>query len=258
MAQATYSAPVNALLSLGETQLKKWPDYLKQFNWEAADIPELIRMATDLELNWADSDSLEVWAPAHAWRSLGQLRAEAAIKPLVSIFNAMEDCDWFREEMPEVFGLIGPSGIAEAAQFLANPDNLFSSRWMSAEILVKIGQQHPSSRAECLSVLVEQLNRYSKNSLELNGAIICAIIHLEGIEAAPSIEAAFSAKRVDTSIPGDWVDVQYALGLATRAETFALRRHVDAEHLESKATKLRGSTVGFGQSPKASKKGKKK
>lgn len=258
MVQTIYSAPVDALLSLGETHVHKWPDYLKQFNWAAADIPELIRMATDSELNWADSESLEVWAPVHAWRSLGQLRAEAAINPLISIFNEMDDSDWFREEMPEVFGLIGPCAIPATAEFLATPNKLFSSRWMSAEILVKIGQQHPSSRDECVSVLVKQLEQSSKNSRELNGALICAFIDLEATEAAPLIEAVFSANRVDTSIPGDWVDVQYALGLITRSEVYDLRNHVDTEHLGAKATKLRESTVGFGQGTKRSAKGKKK
>ena len=258
MVQTNYSAPVDALLSLGETHIHKWPDYLKQFNWTAADIPELIRMATDSELNWADSESLEVWAPVHAWRSLGQLRAEAAINPLISIFNEMDDSDWFREEMPEVFGLIGSCAIPATAEFLATPNKLFSSRWMSAEILVKIGQQHPSSRDECVSVLVKQLEQSSKNSRDLNGALICAFIDLEATEAAPLIEAVFSANRVDTSIPGDWVDVQYALGLIARSEVYDLRNHVDAEHLGAKATKLRESTVGFGQGTKRSAKGKKK
>lgn len=66
MAQTTYAAPVDVLLSLGDKQLSKWPDYLTQFNLTTADIPELIRMATDSDLNWADSEGLEVWAPLHA------------------------------------------------------------------------------------------------------------------------------------------------------------------------------------------------
>jgi hypothetical protein len=258
MVQTTYCAPVDALLSLGETHVNQWPDYLKQFNWTAADIPELIRMAIDSELNWADSESLEVWAPVHAWRSLGQLRAEAAIKPLISIFNAMDDSDWFREEIPEVFGLIGPSAIPATAEFFTTPNKLFSTRWMSIEALVKIGQQHPSARDECLSVLVQQLEQSSKNGRELNGAIISALIDLEAIEAAPLMKGIFSANRVDTSITGHWVDVQHALGLITRSEAYDLHNHVDAEHLGAKATKLREATVGFGREIKASTKSKKK
>lgn len=258
MVQTTYCAPVDALLSLGETQIHKWPDYLTQFNWTAADIPELIRMATDPGLNWADSESLEVWAPIHAWRSLGQLRAEAAIKPLISIFNAMDDSDWFREEIPDVFALIGPFAIPATAEYLATPNKLFSSRWMSAETLVKIGQQHPSARDECVSMLVQQLERSSKNGRELNGALICSLIDLEAIEAAPLMKVIFSANRVDTSIPGDWIEVQLALGLITRSEVYDLRNHVDAEHLGAKATKLRESTVGFGRGTKAFTQSKKK
>jgi hypothetical protein len=258
MVQTTYAAPVDALLSIGDPHGRQWPDYLTQFNLTAVDIPELIRMATDSDLNWAASESLEVWAPLHAWRSLGQLKAEAAIKPLISIFNEMDDSDWFREEMPDVFGLIGPTAISDLAEFLANPNSMFSSRWMSADALVKIGQEHPSAREECLGRLSQQLAQYSKNSRELNGALICALIEFEGREAAAIMEAAFSAKRVDTSMAGDWLDVQRSLGLLTKSEVYDLRKHVDTEHLGAKATKLRESTGGFGGVMKASSKGKKK
>jgi HEAT repeat protein len=258
MVQATYSAPIDALLSIGAPHGTKWADHLTQFSLTAEDIPELIRMATDSDLNWAESESLEVWAPVHAWRALGQLKAEAAIEPLIAIFNEMEDSDWFREEMPDVFALIGPTAIPGLAEFLANPNNLFYSRWMSADTLVKIGQEHPSARDECLGRLVRQLEQYSKNSPDLNGALICALIHLEGKEAVATMEAAFSAKRVDTSMAGDWLDVQRSLGLLTKLEVYDLRKHVDTEHLGTKATKLRESVMGFGQGMKASSKKKKR
>jgi HEAT repeat protein len=258
MVQATYTAPVDALLSIGETHRLRWSDYLTQFNFTAADIPELIRMATDSDLNWDDSESLEVWAPVHAWRSLGQLKAEAAVTPLIAIFNEMDDSDWFREEMPDVFSLIGPTAIPGLAEFLANPNNMFSSRWMSADALVKIGQKHPSAREECLGRLIQQLEQYSKNSRDLNGALMCALIEIEGREAAATMEAAFSTKRVDTSFAGDWIDVQGSLGLLTKSEAYDLRKYVDTEHLGTKATKLRESAVGFGQGMKASSKGKKR
>jgi len=56
-------------------------------------VPDLIRMALDDELYWADSDSLEVWAPIHAWRALGQLRAEAAVQPLTRLLARIDDFD---------------------------------------------------------------------------------------------------------------------------------------------------------------------
>src|SRR5438093_123369 len=73
-----YKDPVARLLTLGDARpVKTWPNYL-ELGLSREHVPELIRMATDDELNWADSESLEVWAPIHAWRALGQLRAEEA------------------------------------------------------------------------------------------------------------------------------------------------------------------------------------
>lgn len=77
----SYPPPVDKLLTYGDCRnFRDWPDYLALgFTHEHVD--DLIRMGTSEELNWADSDSPEVWAPIHAWRVLGQLKAEAAITP---------------------------------------------------------------------------------------------------------------------------------------------------------------------------------
>ena len=75
MTISTYTEPVSKLLSYGDCRnFKEWPDYL-ELGFAREHVPDLIGMATDEELNWADSDSLEVWAPIHAWRALGQLHS---------------------------------------------------------------------------------------------------------------------------------------------------------------------------------------
>jgi HEAT repeat protein len=257
MDSAPYTPPVDALLNYGDTRRQKWPDYIARYSFTAADLPELIRMATDAELNWAESESAEVWAPVHAWRALGQLKAEAAVEPLIAIFNEMDESDWFREEMPEVLSLIGPVAIPKIAEFLADSKNLFYMRWVCTEALAQMGQAHPNSRDECIGRLVKQLEQHSKNSRELNSAVICALLDLNAKEAAAQIEAAFKAKRVDTSITEDWLEVQKSLGLLTASEVKALRNHVDTEHLGAKATKLNQSTTGFGQVIKSGQKKKK-
>ena len=61
-------------------------------------------MLKDEELTWADSDSLEVWAPVHAWRILGQPQAIEAINPLLDILRESE-------EIPYVYGMIGEDAI---------------------------------------------------------------------------------------------------------------------------------------------------
>ena len=84
MSTANYPPPVDKLLTFGEcSPSPEWPDYLA-LGLGSEHVPDLIRMAIDEELNQAASDSLEVWAPVHAWRALGQLHAEAAIEPLLS------------------------------------------------------------------------------------------------------------------------------------------------------------------------------
>src|SRR5262249_22490558 len=118
-----YSPPVDQLLSYGEVEhssREDWPDY-QQLGLGPEQIPDLIRMATDQELRWADSESQEVWAPLHAWRTLGQLRAESAIEPLLREHETLiEDDDWALEELPEVFGLIGPAALPPLAAYLAD------------------------------------------------------------------------------------------------------------------------------------------
>jgi len=115
-----YSPPVDKLLTYGDCRdLRKWPDYL-ELGLTQEHVPELIRMAIDDDLNWADSDSLEVWAPIHAWRALGQLKAEEAIEPLMELFHELEDSDWVGEELPVVYGMIGPEAIPQLATYLSD------------------------------------------------------------------------------------------------------------------------------------------
>src|SRR5207247_2747483 len=101
----SYAPPVDKLLTYGDAHEhggnpQDWPEYL-ELGIGREHIPDLIRMATDEELRWADSESLEVWAPIHAWRTLGALHAEAAIEPLLSLLKEIDenDDDWVQEEL---------------------------------------------------------------------------------------------------------------------------------------------------------------
>ncbi|GAB4155404.1 MAG: hypothetical protein Fur0046_35330 [Cyanobacteria bacterium J069] len=259
MAPTLYSPPVSALLHIGDKRLRlrqKWIDYAKEYGFTAEHIPELIQMAIDQDLNWASSESLEVWAPVHAWRALGQFKAEAAIEPLLSIFNEMEDGDWFLEDMPEVFALIGPAALAPVKAFLENPENLFYCRWAAADILVELGKAHPEVQADCIATLEQQLEQFSKNGRDFNAVLITSLLRLEAEESAPIIERAFAAKWVDESICGSWIDVQRDMGLLSRQEIYKLLHNVDAEKLRAKAPKLLSDPAkGFGAA--ASKKTKK-
>src|SRR6266851_6658308 len=122
MTDTRYASPVDQLLTIGEADLlaiKEWPDYLA-LGIGPEHIPDLLRMANDEELNNAESDSVEVWAPVHAVRVLGQLRDESTIEPLLKLLTVYEDEGWVHEEMPGIFELIGPAAIPGLSAYLAD------------------------------------------------------------------------------------------------------------------------------------------
>lgn len=225
MTLETYSHPVNQLLTFGDCfKIKYGTNYLEKFGFTPEDIPELIRMAVDPELNWAKSDTLEVWAPIHAWRSLGQLRAQEAIDPLISIFDEIEDIDWTSSEMPPVFKQIGPAAIPSLAAYLAKvgPDEYHLE--IAASSLSEIGTEYPETRDECVKMLTEKMANFQENSPILNGFLISDLIDLEAVESAQVMQSAFAANCVDELIVGDWDEVQFLLGLGPRKKRKQIQR----------------------------------
>lgn len=215
---AEYRKPVDVLLTLGDLQesYHQWPDY-SEYGIGTEHIPDLIQLVTDSELHWADSESLEVWAPIHAWRVLGQLRAAEAIDPLLNLFHELEEDgwgDWVGEELPRVFGLIGAAAIPALTAYLADTSRGISPRISAAHALAEIGMSHAEAEeAACIAALTQQLEIFGKNDRELNGFLISYLVDLQAIETAPLMQRAYAAGRVDEIVMGDWEDVQVALGL---------------------------------------------
>ncbi len=217
-----YSSPVDSLLTYGSClELHEWPDYLP-LGFAPEHVPELVRMATDEDLHFADSDSLEVWAPVHAWRVLAQLRAEAAITPLVghlSHIDEDDEDDWTPEELPYVFAEIGPAAIPELAAFLADEQHGVYSRTAAANGLQHIAEEQPTTRDEVVAILIRQLEQFDDQEENFNAFLISALVELKAVEALPVIERAFAAGAVEEFVMGDWEDVQIEFGLKTERET---------------------------------------
>ena len=216
-----YSPPVTKLLTLGDPRkIPTWFSY-STLDLKAAHISDLIRMALDDDLHWADSDSREVWAPLHAWRALGQLQAGEAIEPLLTLLSRIDEFndDWVGEDLPKAIGLIGQAALEPVARYLADPDHLLWARVAASTSLVEIARRYPDLREQCVTSLTQQLSRFNELDPILNGSIISDLVDLRAVEAAPVIEQAFAAKRVDISILGDWEDTQIELGLLTKRLT---------------------------------------
>jgi hypothetical protein len=210
-----YAEPVSKLLTMGDCRGQpEWPDYLA-LGLGPEQIPDLIHMVEDEELHWADSESLEVWAPLHAWRALGQLSAEAAVEPLLGLLWRIEELedDWVGEEIPVVLGMIGPAAVPKLAEFLADPLQGLWARVAAAHALAEVGQRHPDARDDCVAVLSGALDGFADHDPSLNALLINYLVDLKAVEAAPQMEKAFAADSVDISVLGDWEDAQIALGL---------------------------------------------
>lgn len=221
-----YTPPVADLLTLGDVrQLGDQYNYLAH-GFTPAHIPELQRMALDEELLFADSESDLVWAPIHAWRTLGQLRDPAAVPTMIEIIYKMEDWDddWSIDEVPQVLGLLGAPAIDPAQQALADRQLYLYGRVAAAEALAKIAMHYPAERAQVVASLTDQLRRFAEEESEFNAFLISVLVDLMAVEAADVMAAAFAADKVDWSIQGDWEEVQIALGLLTERITPAPER----------------------------------
>src|ERR1700733_480893 len=99
-----YTDPVRRLLSVGASPANgpaEWPDYAATYGLRSEHGTQLIRLACDAALYGSDPEGTAVWAPIHAWRALGQLRAAASVPALLNVLkSAGFDEDWTHTELP--------------------------------------------------------------------------------------------------------------------------------------------------------------
>lgn len=221
-----YAPPVSALLALGDVEGgEEWQDY-PALGLGPEHVPELIRLGTDEDVYFDDSEPAppSVYAPIHAWRALGELRAEAAAPALLPLLDEWADSDWPGEELPEIFARIGAAAIPALAAFLHEETHDLYARIHASEALEKLalrwGAEDPQARTACVAALARTLGKFAINAPELNGFLISSLTVLRADGALPLIERAFATEAaVDCSIMGDWEDAQVSFGLKPARET---------------------------------------
>src|SRR3569623_121429 len=165
-----YHPPVDQLLTLGDLREAPRVDYLS-LGLSLNDVPELIRMAQDDALWWADGETPEVWSSVHAWRALGDLRAEAAAEPLVALLSkSVEEGldDWVMEDFPELFAQIGPAALPPLAAYLRAPGHGMWPRITASNALVKIAEAYPETRDQVVASLSRVLEDTATRPRPLN------------------------------------------------------------------------------------------
>jgi hypothetical protein len=221
---SSYPPPVDRLLLLGETTFgAPWPDFSAEFGLGPEHVPDLIRLASDEELyeaDWPEEDEEprpELWAPIHARRALGHLRAVSAVRPLLDAMDRFgEYDDYWTEELPDILAMMGPEAIPALAGKLDHKEGDDFSRSAAAGALTGISRAHPERRDEIIGLMVGRLEQKDPIDATLNGSIVAELLDLNAVEAAPAIEAAFEADAIDESIAGGWEDVRYELGLGPK------------------------------------------
>jgi hypothetical protein len=206
MMSETYHDPVAQLLTLGDPHQEdpmasEWCDYLA-LGLAPEHVPELVRMALDEDLHRADPESAEVWAPLHAWRALGQLRAESAVEPLLQLLDRIDDDDddWVQDDLPRVFGMIGPAAIPGLRDFLADAEHGVWARIAVSDGLVKMTQRFPETREQAVAIITGQLRRFAEQEYVVNAFLVNALCDLKAVESAAVIEQAFDADMVELSV----------------------------------------------------------
>ncbi len=232
-----YASPVATLLTLGKPTLDEdeWLDYPAQ-GLDETHIPELIALAIDSELHFRDEDVPEIWGPIHALRALGQLRAVAAIEPLLLLLESMLDSDWVREDLPRVYALLGTGAIGPLAAYLEQTGHGEWARIMVGQCLQNIAEQHPEVRDQCVATLTERLKQSNEDEVEINAFLIDYLVNLHAVESLPVIRAAFEADAVEIFVTGDLEDVEIELGVRTERSTPRPRlRLFDSDDEEDRA-----------------------
>ena len=193
-------------------------DYVANCKIVETDVPVLIEMAFD----WADGEFHEQahgtnleYQPVFAWRTLGQLGATEAIEPLLELSNVLDgDGDeWFLEEFPHVFGLIGEPALEPLSHFLGDKENLHFARACAAISIRQIGTRHTALRDSAVQLLTQELGKCVLGSEELNGSLVSELLELKAVESVETLEKVHSLNLVDTGMCGKWSSVKSELAI---------------------------------------------
>lgn len=183
---ASFAPPVAKLLTLGEPVLGgPWPDYVAEHGFRLEHAPELLRLLGAREFDDFASTDVRVWAPIHAGRVLGQLRAVAAIEPLIEFARAHPEDDHL--VLAIVMESIGPPAIDALLGWLRRPGLDEWEHMTPIDALERIARAHRAEFGRITSALAALLLDYEQNSRELNSLVCDALLDLQADTYRPLV-----------------------------------------------------------------------
>ncbi len=211
---------IQTLLTLGEPANKhNWPNYVEQYSFTLEDVPTLLMLYADEDVNAMDSDRPEVWAQVHVWRTLGQLGNEASIVPIIQSFDTLYDDDYAQSELPEVIGMIGPVAIPALVDYWQQHNKNEFSYCLAMDALCEIAKHYPAHRSRVIDIYLDYMKHPYTSERVLNGLLIAQLMDLKAVEAIDEIRSMFALGCVDLSCAGDLEEVEIDLGFRTRRST---------------------------------------
>jgi hypothetical protein len=207
-----YPEPVAGLLAIGDPGAAGADVRVAALGLAQEHVPDLVRMAVDPELNEAPSDSPQVWAPYHAMQALKELDASAFVVDLMPLVE-LDDDDWIREELPELFGRVGRPALAPLQSYLTDHARSEWTQGLAARALGEVGLQHPELHAEVVAILGEVLRDAERYDELVCTYAMDALVEMEAAEALPLIRRGFELDKVDPMMRGDWGEILDQLGV---------------------------------------------
>ncbi len=151
---------------------------------------------------WEAEDNKQ-WMPLHAVKLLGMLADPRALPQLVNVLilaYEVED-DWIMEDLPTVFGRIGPPAISLLEEFIHahERDNKFwRSRSIAVDGLVAIALHYPHEQERISRFLHELFSE--KDDLKFLGFAAGSILDMGDPSSIPVLEKAFDRGVIDEFI----------------------------------------------------------
>jgi tetratricopeptide (TPR) repeat protein len=164
-------------------------------------VEPLSRILQDKQYWEAQGDKL--WMPTHAVKLLGTLADPEALPQLIDTLVLAEktDDEWVMDDLPTVFGRIGPPAVEPLIEFINAHRGDYSMWWsrsIAANGLVSIAIQHTQERERILSFLHGLFSE--DEDTEFMGSIACDLLDLHDPSSFPVLEDAFNRDLIEKYI----------------------------------------------------------
>lgn len=188
------------------------PDYVRELGLTVEHVPLLLSVVerwTEVVRRGRPIAHEPLWAPVHAWRALGQLRAAEAVRPLLGMMEPLDELhdEWYLQDFPSLFAMLGPAAIPPLAEYLADAEKHVYPRACAAEGLAKTASRMPETRPAIVARLKDQLEKHESQDSTLNGFLVLHLTQLQAAESLAAIQRAYEDGLVDAGVAGSWQHV---------------------------------------------------